>query len=207
MSDEIKAVIWDMGGVLLRTEDQSFRHKLADEMNVSLRDLYTAVFDSESAAKATIGEISAEQHWDSVRTHFNLDDQQLDRFIEMFFEGDQLDTVLMDFIQSLRPKCITALLSNAWTNAREFLSQQYSLLGFFDYALFSAEIGVAKPDPDIYKHLLGLMSMEPRNAIFIDDMAENVEAARKLGIKGIQFRNREQVLKELGRLLGTHQDL
>jgi len=56
-------VIWDLGGVLLRTEDWQPRQQLADSLKINRRDLEWLVFDSPSALKGQLGEISADQHW------------------------------------------------------------------------------------------------------------------------------------------------
>lgn len=200
MDKEIRVVIWDMGGVLLRTEDQSPRKQLAEKLGVSAERLYDVVFNSQSAMASTLGEISAEAHWAQVGTAFQLDNNQLEEFIEQFWSGDQLDRVLMEYIQSLRARVKTALLSNAWSDVRDVMTRRYGLVDYFDYAIFSAEVGLAKPDPEIYRYLLREMDVSAEEAVFIDDIAENVEAAQQLGIHAIQFKEREQVLQALSAL-------
>jgi len=69
----ISAVIWDLGGVLLRTEDFSSRQALADRMGKSRTELENLVFDGDSGDRAQLGEISADEHWDNIRRILGLD--------------------------------------------------------------------------------------------------------------------------------------
>ena len=59
-----------------------------------------------------------------------------------------------------------------------------------------------KPDPQIYRIALDKLEVKPDEAVFVDDMRTNVEAARKLGMQGILFQSQEQTLHELKVLLG-----
>jgi putative hydrolase of the HAD superfamily len=71
----------------------------------------------------------------------------------------------------------------------------------FHVAIFSCEVGLAKPDPEIYKHILRLCSTEPEEAIFVDDFIENIEAANLLGIHGVLFKNAKQAMADVTALL------
>jgi epoxide hydrolase-like predicted phosphatase len=197
MDNLIEAVIWDMGGVLLRTEDPLPRRHLAERLGITLEELYTTVFMSSSADTAMVGKIDENSHWNFVLDKFGLAPDQLQEFEKDFWAGDRLDEELVDGIGSLRPRYRTALLSNAWSDARLKVTQNYQLLHAFDLIIFSAEIGLAKPDSAIFIYLLDKLALPPAKTVFIDDVPANVEGARKLGMHGIVFRNREQVLDEL----------
>ena len=62
----IKAVFFDLGGVIVRTEYQAPRQHLAERLGMEYEDIVKIVFESPSSAKASVGEISAEQHWKNV---------------------------------------------------------------------------------------------------------------------------------------------
>jgi FMN phosphatase YigB (HAD superfamily) len=62
----IKAVFFDLGGVLVRTEFQAPRQQLAEKLGMDYDDLNKIVFDSDTGQRASIGEISSEDHWASV---------------------------------------------------------------------------------------------------------------------------------------------
>ena len=75
-----------------------------------------------------------------------------------------------------------------------------SFLKNMDGIIFSCEVKQIKPEPEIYKTVLGRYNLEPSETVFLDDRAENCEAARKLGIHAIQFKNFKQAAGELEKL-------
>ncbi len=69
---KIKAVVWDMGGVILRTEDWNSRQELALSFDLSLRELHDLVFNSDSARQATLGLIDHKAHWMNIARAMEL---------------------------------------------------------------------------------------------------------------------------------------
>jgi len=189
----IRAVIWDMGGVLVRYSAPEPRQRLADTYGISEEQLEELVFHNPMADKSTIGAVSVEAVWEYVRADLSLDPQQLPGFMAAFWSSDRVDEELIDFIQFLRPQYKTGLLSNAFSDARQSLSIRFPrLLGIFDETIFSAEVQMAKPDPRIYHLILDRLGVAPEESIFVDDFIENVAAARTLGMNAIQFRTARQ---------------
>lgn len=199
---EIKAVIFDMGGVILRTENKTSRAELAARYGMTYDEMDAFVFHSDTASAATEGQITEDQHWQDVARRLNLSPQELPAFIAAFWGGDVIDRDLHRFIGGLRPRYRTALLSNAWSGARQAMEEKYHVLDVFDITVFSYEVHLAKPSPAIFQLVLDRLGVEPRQAIFVDDFLSNVEAARALGIHGVHFRNSAQARAEILSLLG-----
>jgi glucose-1-phosphatase len=197
----ISAVIWDLGGVLLRTEDLSSRQALADRMGKSRTELENLVFDGDSGDRAQLGEISADEHWDNIRRILGLDAAGISEFRRQFWQGDQLDVELVDTIRSLRGRYKTGLLSNAFSDLRQVVTSILQISDAFDEMVISAEIHLMKPDARIYQHALQRLGVAAQETVFIDDMLRNVEGARSQGMNAIHFRQRSQALAELKRLL------
>ncbi len=117
-----------------------------------------------------------------------------------FFAGDILDRELLDFTHSLRPQYKIGLISNAWSDLRDYIVRQ----GFddaFDAMVISAEVGVVKPEARIYRVALEKLGVAPEEAVFLDDFFENVEGAQQVGMHAIHFREPDQALTELKQLL------
>jgi len=201
INHKIDAVIWDMGGVLLRSEHYQFREQLATRFKISRQDLEHRVFNSESAILATVGKISQVEHWRITALSLGLLEEEIQHFEEDFWAGDRCDQELVRFIRSLKPRYKIGLLSNAWIGTREMLKDKYGCLDVFDLAVFSYEIGVAKPDAQIYRYILEKMDVAPERTIFVDDFKLNVAAAQELGIIGIHFKGRDQVIQEINQLI------
>jgi FMN phosphatase YigB (HAD superfamily) len=116
---------------------------------------------------------------------------------EQFFRSFGRNQALMDFTQRVRTKYKTALLSNIGSDMMEgyFTAQERKAL--FDVVILSGEVKMAKPDPEIFKLTLGRLGVTPAEAIFIDDSANHVQGAEKVGIRSIQFVSNGQLKNEL----------
>lgn len=200
----IQAIIFDMGGVILRTEDHTPRKTLADRLGLSYDELSQIVFDKESAQLATVGKITTEQHWETVRLKLGLTKEEFPTVPLEFWGGDNLDTDLVDYLRSKRPAYKTALLSNAWDDLRGVLEDSYQIADAFDVMVISAEVGVKKPDPQIYQIVLKRLHVAPSEAVFVDDFIENVEAARRQGMYALHFQYPDKARLALENLLREH---
>ena len=67
----------------------------------------------------------------------------------------------------------------------------------FDVTIFSAEVGLVKPDARIYRLTLEKLGVEPEEAVFVDDFIENVEGAQAVGMKAIHFKSSQQAQQAL----------
>ena len=196
----IRVVFFDLGGVLLRTEFQAPRQQLAERLGMEYDDLVKIVFDSDSGIKATMGEISSEEHWDSVMQRLKRPASELVAIRDEFFAGDILDRTLLDYLRSLRGKYKTGLISNAWGDLRDYIVKE-KFDDAFDKMIISAEVGAAKPEPKIFQIALEQFGVKPKEAVFVDDFLINIEGCEKVGIKGIHFRDSESTLRQLKELL------
>lgn len=195
----IKAVVLDIGGVLLRTEDQSGRQELEKQYHLPPGGADELVFDSKQAEDSTIGKVGVQSVWDNVANQLSLSEEELEAFTNQFWSGDRLDRELITYIESLRPKYITALLSNAWLDFRTFLSDEHGIEEgkTVDHILISSELGVAKPDPKIYKILADQLNCGFNNILFVDDFIENVDAAQILGVQTIHYKKGMNLINEI----------
>lgn len=197
----IKAVIWDLGGVLVRTTDRTPRTELAERLGMTYAELDQAVFNSPSAQQATLGRITAEQHWLQVCRDLNWPVENLSEFHRLFWGGDGLDMDLIAYIRRLKASFKTGLLSNNWSNLRHLIETRWKIEDAFDTLVISAEIGMIKPDPPIYQFALEQLGVQSDEVIFVDDFIENILAARNLGWRAVHFQNRDQAITELNSIL------
>jgi epoxide hydrolase-like predicted phosphatase len=198
---KIRAVIFDFGGVLVGMVDDRPRLKLAEQLGVPLSRLDDLVFFSSSAQKASIGAITVDMHWEAVREALGIKPDDLQSFLDQYWSADDVNWELLDFIKGLHPAYKVGLLSNAWDNLRQTMHNRWNIDGLFDELVISAEVGMVKPDPRIFHLALEKLGVQPTDAVFIDDMVANVDAARQQGIAAIQFLDTKQTLANLQELL------
>lgn len=198
----IRAVFFDLGGVIVRTEHPEPRTNLAESLGLSYADIDKLVFENESSKQASLGLISEARHWQNVASSLNQPDSGIDRLRSEFFAGDRVDLELVGLMRSLRLFIKIGLISNAWSGLRAWIEAQ-NFADAFDDMVISAEVGFAKPDPRIYQAALQNLQVLPAESVFLDDMPRNVEAARKIGMHAIHFVQPDQAIAELKTLLAT----
>lgn len=192
-------MFFDLGGVIVRTEFQAPRQRLAERLGMEYEDLVRLVFESETSRTASIGAISEAEHWQAVARRLKRP-KEADALRDEFFAGDVIDRALVDFIRSLRPRWKTGLISNAWSGLRAYLVEK-KFDDAFDSLVISAEAGVMKPKAEIYQMALGQLGVNANEALFVDDFIENVEGARALGMTAIHFQSPEQAIRDVKRHL------
>ena len=103
-----------------------------------------------------------------------------------------------ELVKNLKKKNYkVALLTNQNAEVHDFLSKKYGLDRLFSEQIVSGKVGIKKPDPRIYEHALRKLNVQPKDTFFIDDKAENVVGAKRVGIKGIKFQSVGQVAKSI----------
>jgi HAD superfamily hydrolase (TIGR01509 family) len=195
----IKAIIFDIGGVLLRTHNHAPRRELEAEYGLEHGEVERLVFNSEMATKAQSGAISDEELWQWLAEQLALSTAGLDDFRERFWAGDVLDDDLVAYIRRLKPLYQTAILSNASDYPHHGLTR--SIADAFDLIVWSADEKVMKPDKSIYQRTLARLDREAEEAVFVDDNAANVAAARDIGMHAVHYRpgmDVPQILASLG---------
>lgn len=199
----IKAIYFDLGGVIVRTEDKEPRTKLAAEFGLTYDEIDKVVFGGGfygTAARASTGALTEEAHWISVTRRLGLPLDQRPRIQQQFFAGDKIDWDIVAFLREARKTHKVGLISNAWDGLRPWIRKE-KFDDAFDYLTISAEVRIAKPLSGIYHHALDALGVKAEEAVFVDDFSENIEASRKLGMRGVFFRTAQQALDDVKQLI------
>ena len=101
-------------------------------------------------------------------------------------------------LRARRAGLLTGLLSNSWGN--EYPREGWDEM--FDAIVISGEVGMRKPDREIFDHVLRLLGVEPRQTVFVDDLEHNVRAAEEFGLVGVHHTSYDTTAGELERLFG-----
>jgi putative hydrolase of the HAD superfamily len=119
--------------------------------------------------------------------------------IKRMFAGFSSAPAMINVVREAKAAGLrTALLSNSWGN--DYLRDDWDQL--FDAVVISGEVGMRKPEPEIYLHTLGLLGCAAKEAVFVDDLEKNVRGAAAVGIIGVHHRSYAETIVELEALFG-----
>lgn len=197
----IKAIVVDVGGVLVQTVDYSRRHVWETKLHLEPGELSRQIYKVEPADLATIGKVKDKDIWSDIKKRFSLSEAELVQLKLDFYAGDRLNTAFYTFVQTLHKKYTTAILSNAWLSGRKIFTEKYHLDKIVDQMIISAEEGMVKPHKNIYLLTLLRLNLEPHEVLYIDDGLTNITAAKKVGMHTIQFTSNEETIKKMKEIL------
>lgn len=197
----LKAVIFDVGGVLIRTHSRAGREKWAAQLGLDSWDFENLVFNSESGRQAQLGRKTHADHWRWLADHFGLNAIEVAEMEHDFFAGDRLNEPLVAYVQRLRLAGYrTGLLSNYTDKARYLWTEVYPFIQYFDGVVVSAEVKVMKPDSRIYHLALESLGVTAPEALFVDDFVENIAGARAVGMQTLHFTDPTLALRQLAEM-------
>ena len=115
---QIKALIFDFGGVLMRTVDQTPRRRWEIRCGLPKLGLAKLVFDNPVARQATIGDAQSSDIWNYVGLALGLSNGELTDLESDFWKGDKINSGLVDYVRTHSVAYRPCILSNAWPDAR-----------------------------------------------------------------------------------------
>jgi putative hydrolase of the HAD superfamily len=197
VSESTQHLIVDFGGVISRPQPADILQHLARLAGTSLSDFSERYWQHRDAFDRGL---SAAEYWKHVAGH-ELSVRAVEQLSRVDIESwirPNPATIAVLTAARARGAHLT-LLSNAPHLQADMLTADPTMQSLFDHLIFSARIGISKPDPRIYALVLAQLPATA-NLLFIDDRAENVIAARRAGIPGVIFHSAEQLDGEIARL-------
>jgi len=188
------AVIFDYGRVLSQPPMHADLQEFAALVGVSeppFFDIYSATRHEYDCGRADF-----RQHWQSFAdaAGVQLLPEQVERISEM--ENRmwlQVNPEAIALARDIKARGVrTAILSNMPHDLLAYVQQEFSWLDEFEVKIWSCELGIVKPDPQIYRVCLDALGCEPGRTLFFDDRPNNAEAARELGIEAHVFESAQQ---------------
>lgn len=202
------AVVFDWGGVITVDPDPVARRSF-EAAGVDLVELrkcrakITGDPDELPFARLERGEISVDDYLSLMRQNMPGSEVLWDRESPHFmFSKLTVRNEVIDLIHGLRARgFVTALLTNNVAEMWPLLLETTPVDDLFDVSVNSAFVGMRKPEHRIFHHTLDLMGVPAERAVFLDDMAPNIDAARSLGMATVRVRRPGQAIGSLERLL------
>jgi epoxide hydrolase-like predicted phosphatase len=201
----IRAVLFDFGGVLYKTPDRRWMKKWQGLLGLKKDEVISSIIASQDGSpyvQAIMeGRLPESEIWERMAQRWRLSPILVRWLRRSSMSRNRLNREIADFLASLRPAYRTGILSNAGSDARSIFTSIFGFDRLVDEMIISAEEGITKPDKRIYQIALDKLEVQPEETVFLDDLKVNVEAARQLGIKAVQFLNTTQAITDIRAIL------
>jgi len=197
------ALIVDFGGVLTTSIWPAFAQFCEGEGLET--DAVRELFRSDPGALADLreletGTVEPEEFERRFSAHLGIPDRA-EGLIGRLFAGLAPDEEMIGAVRAARGRGLgTGLISNSWGRA---IYDDDLIAEIFDTVVISGEVGLHKPQPEIYLLACERLGVGPADAVFVDDLRENCAGAEAVGMAAVLHRDTADTLRELERLLAT----
>ena len=197
---KLRAVIFDIGRVLIRVDIQRVKSALAQGLPLSPEELWSAIEKDPSWPDWQEGRMSPRDWHLHLCKRFNLslDFEQFKTVWNSALDPEPIHK--SSLFACLSKNYRLGLLSNTDPIHAEKLESTYDFFTYFSKAVrtYSCSVGASKPDALIFREALRACKVRAEETIYIDDILAYVEAARRLGFTGVHFQSPTQLYNDLG---------
>ena len=194
----IQVILFDIGGVFFKWKDRWLFSNIADRFGLSEQHLADEC--KKELPKLRLGKISEQEMWQRVGRQINSKElsNYKDSLIHDFFKSKiNIDDSVFVVIKQLRAKNVKiGILSNTALSMHSAVEELIDM-NYFDFLFLSYEIGMEKPDNEIFEHVMEKMPHPKEEILFVDDRLSNVNAAKNFGMKAIHFTDTVQMIVDL----------
>jgi FMN phosphatase YigB (HAD superfamily) len=201
-SGELRAIIFDIGRVLVRVDIQKAQLGLAKGLSLTAEELWSAIEKDPRWPDWQEGRMSARDWYLHLCKRLGIS-LGFAEFVEVWNSALDPKPIHPDSLfEHLSKSYRLGLLSNTDPIHVEHLETTYSFFRYFPkpVRIYSCSVGASKPNPLIFREALRACKVNAGQAVYIDDIPSYVQAARALGCKGIPFHGAEELRKELAGL-------
>ncbi|MEW6530807.1 MAG: HAD family phosphatase [Thermodesulfobacteriota bacterium] len=201
----IRDIVFDLGNVLLRVNRPTVYERLTpylprDRARLLREDpkAFERLFHS-SIAELETGRITFDRFQDQVEEILGMH-MDPEEFRFAYCDAFSLDAEMVRLGKALSVRYRTWLASNTSEADYRYILESFPQVSFYRSAALSYKLGVMKPARAYFERTIEQFGIEPKSAIFIDDLEANVQAAMQVGLHGIVFKGYPSLLVELERL-------
>ena len=197
---KLRAVIFDIGRVLIRVDVAQAMTGLADGVSLSPEEIWSALEKDPRWKDWQEGRMSP-QDWHLHVSRRLGSKLSFEQFVAVWNRAlDPTPIHEEAFLDKLAKKYRLAVLSNTDPLHVAHLEKTYGFLELFRTRIYSCRVGASKPNPVIYKQALKTCKVRAQEAIYIDDVPAYAQAAAQLGMHGVVFQSPEQLQSDLRNL-------
>ena len=191
-------ILFDIGGVLLTNGwDHRERAAVAEQFHLdsaALEARHAAPYDAWER-----GAITAAEYMDAVVFYEPRSFSREDLFAAICAQSVELPDGALGILKEVSAShpCRVGALNNEALETNEYRLERFGLRMYLEFTFTSCYLGLRKPEPAIYRRVLGILGKPAERTLFIDDRAENAAAAASVGMKTIHFTGADALRREL----------
>ena len=194
---KVRAVIFDIGRVLIRIDVGRAMKGMASGLSLSAEELWSAIEKDPRWKDWQEGRISARDWHLHMQRRFG-GSATFEEFAEKWnLVLDPEPIHGKELFEKLSKKYRLALLSNTDPIHVAYMESRYDFFSYFPARVYSCAVGASKPSPIIFQEALRACRIRAEEAVYVDDIEGYVDAARRLGMLGVHFRSAGQLRSEL----------
>lgn len=197
-NNQIKAVLFDFGGVLAEEGYKNGMAEIAAKNNAPVEPFLKYVFQVIYDIGYTLGKADGHSFWEIIRSKFGiqgtdaeLSEELLSRFVPRPY--------MFDIVRSLRDMNVTVCILSDQTNWLDELNQRYDFFHLFDHVFNSYHMGITKKDESLFAKISQKLGLSPSETLFVDDYPHHIERARSQGLNAILFDGKETFFRTLNK--------
>ena len=197
----VRSVMFDLGGVLVKVEPERLL-EIVPQDDDAQHHVAQLIDNPAWAVPFELGRVTPHQFFEQVKQHVPMT-CSFERFVEVWngMLSENAETITL--IERLRERYTLLVLTNTNVLHDEYMRRTWPRLSRVHHWVASYEVGIRKPDPQIFQLAVRRTGVSPEATVYVDDRAEHVAAARQLGLTAIQFTPGLQLEEEF-RAIGLH---
>lgn len=194
----IRALFWDIGGVILTNAwDHEERNTAAEKFHLDKAEFEAR--HAEVVAAFEEGKLSLDDYLGRT-VFYQPRTFSREQFQQFMFSLSKPKTQALELARSLSKKYVMGTINNESRELNAYRIQQFGLAQIFDLFVSSCFVGIRKPDTRIYKLALDLTQRVAEECCFMDDRPVNIEAAAKVGMQTVLVKSPQQLREDLQNL-------
>ena len=199
-SPKLRAIIFDIGRVLIRVNVARAMTGLADGVSLSPEEVWSALEKDPRWKDWQEGRMSP-QDWHLHVSRRLGSKLSFEQFVEVWNRAlDPTPIHEEAFLAKLAKRYRLAVLSNTDPLHVAYMEKTFGFFALIPARIYSCQVGASKPNPVIYKEALEACKVRAQEAVYVDDIPAYAQAAAQLGIEGIVFQSSEQLESDLRKL-------
>ena len=182
----IKAVFFDLGNVLIAFDGAKALNKICSKSTLSPKKLREIFEDKANYQDYETGLITTEKFFSNLKTlsKFEGTEEELQYIVSDIFSPIKEN---IDLVHDLSKNYPLGIISNTNPAHIEFQERISNFFSLFDVRIYSHEVNSRKPEHEIYFKATRALNVEPSESLFVDDLIENIESAKVLGMQTIHY--------------------